>query len=145
MTSHTSAAGTTAGTGSSVRIRILAVVAATIAAAAVWLIADAAGASLAVDQGDGPKDLTFGSVFLFAPGAALAGWGLLALLEKFKPAGALKLWTVIASVVLVLSFGLPFGMDSSGGTRVAQLLMHLVTGVTVISVLRRSSTGATDR
>ncbi|MFI7593521.1 DUF6069 family protein [Micromonospora sp. NPDC049359] len=123
------------------RDRAIAVAVAVLAAVAVWSIATLAGAQLTVDQGVGPRDVTVLAVVLNSAIAALLGWGLLAVLERFR-ASAITIWTGIALVVLVLSLVPASLVDASAGTRVALVLMHLVVGAVVIVGLRRGAQGA---
>lgn len=94
------------------------------------------------NDGKGAVDLTIGNVIGFAAGAALLGWALLALLEKFAPAKSKKIWTIVASVVLVVSLGLPFGVETTSGTKVILALTHLTVGLVVILGLRRNAKSA---
>lgn len=71
--------------------------------------------------------------------AALAGWGLLAVLERFT-AAARRVWTVIATVALLLSLGAPLsGHGVTAGSRFTLVAMHLAVGAAVITLMRRSS------
>ncbi|WP_433120404.1 DUF6069 family protein [Micromonospora sp. CA-246542] len=126
---------------SHLRDRAITVAVAALAAVAVWSIATLAGAQLTVDQGTGPRDVTVLAVVLNSVIAALLGWGLLAVLERFR-ASARTIWTGIALVVLVLSLVPASLVDASAGTRVALVLMHLVVGAVVIVGLRRGARGA---
>ncbi|MFI5925816.1 DUF6069 family protein [Micromonospora sp. NPDC051543] len=123
---------------SRVRDRAIAVAVAVLAAVAVWSIATLAGAQLTVDQGTGPRDVTVLAVVLNSAIAALLGWGLLAVLERFR-ASAITIWTAIALAVLVLSLVPASLVDASAGTRVALVLMHLVVGAVVIVGFRRGA------
>ena len=99
----------------------------------VWLIADPVlGHQLRIINGEQTLDIGAVPVVLVALLAALAGWGLLATLERFAVRRARAVWTGVAFVVLALSF-LPLtgdGMD--GGTRAALALMHLGVAAVLI-------------
>lgn len=144
MTTDTRTAGTSATNAPAWRPRLLAVVGAVAGAAAVFLIGKAGGAALAVDQNDGKGlvDITIGNVIGFAAGAALLGWALLAVLEKVAPAKSKKIWTIVATVVLVISLGLPFGVETTSGTKITLALTHLTVGLVVILGLRRNAKSA---
>ncbi|MFF3215993.1 DUF6069 family protein [Streptomyces sp. NPDC002886] len=148
MTTNTRLADTSSADTSSAhstwRPRLLAVVGAVAASAVVFLAGKAGGVALAVDQNDGkgPVDLALGSFLGSAAGAALLGWGLLALLEKSAPAAARKIWTAVASVVLLASLALPFGVEATGGTKILLALTHLAVGLVVVSGLRREAVPA---
>jgi hypothetical protein len=112
MTSHTTAAPSTAA--STTKSRALAVGAATVAALLVWALGKAFGADYEVVQGEGkdPMEVNVGLVAVFALISALLGWGLLAALEKFVPAKAATIWGVVATVVLLASYGMVFSADT---------------------------------
>ncbi|MET2717413.1 DUF6069 family protein [Streptomyces harbinensis] len=121
--------------------RAIGVAAAGVAAALIWIIANAAGADMSVVQGDAdPTDVTAAMSIGFAVLAAAAGWGLLALLERFTARG-LRTWTIVALVVLLVSFMPLFGIEADGGTTAALALMHLAVGAAVIPLFRRGGAG----
>jgi hypothetical protein len=76
--------------------------------------------------------------------AGLAGWGLLALLERFTTR-ARRTWIVIALVVLVLSLAAgPLG-GVTAGAKVALACLHLAAGAVLIPLLGRADrTSASD-
>ncbi|MFE5855928.1 DUF6069 family protein [Streptomyces sp. NPDC056500] len=110
----------------------------------VWLVADPVlGHRLRIVNGEQTLDIGAVAVVLAALLAALAGWGLLAALERFWGRRARALWTGVAIAVLALSF-LPLtgdGMD--GGTRAALALMHLAVAAALIVGLRTRDAAAT--
>ena len=121
--------------------RLIAVVAAVVAAVLVWLATDVL---LDLDvrtpavggQPGGP--LGVGMVIGSTAVAALLGWGLLALLEK--TARARTTWTAIAVVFTVLSLAGPFlGEDASTSSRVSLLAMHLAVAAVYIPLTRRTT------
>jgi hypothetical protein len=116
------------------RGRAIAVGAAVLAAVVAWLIAvPVFGQELAVTYPDRePVTVEFGAVVVFAAGAALAGWGLLALLELATRTRARIVWTVIAALVLVLSFSPLLQIEAAGSTKATLALLHLVVGVPLI-------------
>jgi hypothetical protein len=120
------------------RTRALAVVAATAATFTVWSVAvPFAGVDLTVRAGSGVQPVGPVAVVVTTVLAGLAGWGLLAALERFvRP--AVTVWTVVAVAVLVVSLAGPLGATSAAGigTLVA---MHLAAGAVLIPILRNSS------
>ncbi|MGP3989238.1 DUF6069 family protein [Streptomyces sp. 3N207] len=113
----------------------------------VWLVADPVlGHRLRIVDGEQTLDIGAVPVVLVALLAALAGWGLLAALERFGVRRARAVWTGVAVAVLALSF-LPLtgdGMD--GGTRAALALMHLaVAAVLIPGLLTKDAAAATPR
>jgi len=87
------------------RARATAVLTATLAPAAIWLVAvPLLGYELRAPQlGGPPAEVTLPLVIVGALTASLLGWGLLALPER-RTRRARALWTVIAVAVLVVSF-----------------------------------------
>ena len=117
-----------------------AVLGATAAATAIWAVAATAGVDLTVSFGSGQpvQKVTVVNVVVAALVGSLAGWGLLALLERFT-ARARAIWTVVAMLVAVLSLGAPLSSIASPGTKVSLAAMHLVVSAVMIVVLRRTT------
>ena len=89
------------------RSRPLAVAAATAAALAVWAIASqVAGLDVRLSAGALPEHVAVVTVL-----AGLAGWAVLALLERVVPLRAGRTWTVLAAAVLAVSLTGP--LDAS--------------------------------
>ncbi|MEU0138010.1 DUF6069 family protein [Streptomyces sp. NPDC006296] len=128
---------------SALRSRPAVVGLAALAPALVWLIADPVlGHRLRMVDGDQTLDIGLVAAVFVGLLASLAGWALLAVLERFVLRRARVLWTVAAVVVLLLSF-LPLtgdGMD--GGTRAALALMHLSVAAVLIPGLPRRNPAA---
>ena len=121
------------------RTRTLAVLAAAGATFTVWTIAvPLAGVDLVADTGSGPATVTPIAVVLTTIVAGLAGWGLLALLERSNPRAATT-WTRIAGIFLLISLLGPLGSAVGAGATVALLAMHLAAGAVLIPLLARSS------
>ena len=126
------------------RARALAVVAAVLAALAVWLVTDPLlGVDLAAPTRPGSQQLLSITPALVAGTslvAALAGWGLLALLERFT-ARPRTSWTAIAVLVGLLSLAGPLSTIAS--TTVANglslALMHLAVAAVLIPILAGTS------
>lgn len=112
---------------------------AAVAALAVYAVAELAAASdlRALSQGDvhaiGPA-----AVLATATIAALAGWALLAALERFT-GQARRIWTGIAAATLLLSLGGPIGGGVGTGSKVALTMLHVVVGGILIGGLRRTT------
>lgn len=129
-------------TESATRIRILgrpAAVAAGVAAPlVVWVVAvPGAGIDLAARTGETVTRIGPLSVASAALVAGLAGWGLLAALERHtkKPRTT---WTVVAGAALLVSvlLGPLGGVSISAG--VVLIGMHLVVGAVLIALLPRA-------
>src|ERR1700754_2190421 len=129
---------TTAANTSVRRRGALAVAVATAAAAVPWVVAALAGADLEVTSFDITMDVGLPLVLAAALVMSLAGWALLALLQRRVTDGR-RTWTVVALPVLVLSLGGPLTADATSETRVYLLLMHLAVGAALIPGLRAAT------
>lgn len=123
--------------------RLLAVAGAVAAAVAVWVIAvPVLGVDLQGPAGPdetAPQPVTFVAVVLTSLIASLAGWGFLAVLERFV-ARARTVWTVVALGFLLLSFAGPvLGTGVPTSSRISLSLMHVAVAAVLVPLLRRSS------
>ena len=120
------------------RNRILGVAGATLAAVAVWTIeVPRLGLRLVTQCGNAaPQGVGIGAVVFSSLVGSLAGWGLLAILER-RFARARAIWTGIAIAVLLASFSLPLSAGTTATTKVALAMMHLAVGEVLIPTLRR--------
>lgn len=108
------------------------------AAALVWLVGEPLlGNDLVVEQpGQAPLDLSLASFVIITLGASLAGWAMLALLEKITRYGR-RIWTGLAVAVVLVSF-LPFlSAQMTTGSAVVLGLVHLVVGAVLVPLLLR--------
>ena len=130
---------TSQATRVSVRTPVAAVLGATAAAVAIWVVATAAGADLTVSFGPGQpiQKVTVVNVVVAALVGSLAGWGLLGLLRRFT-AKARAVWTVTAIGGALLSLGGPLSATASAGTKVSLVAMHVAVATVLIAVLRRT-------
>ncbi|MDT3727104.1 DUF6069 family protein [Streptomyces sp. DSM 41972] len=107
--------------------------AAVLAPVAIWAVTDPLrGHPLRITDGEETLDLGAAPVAVVALLASLAGWALLAVLERFGVRRARAVWTGVAVAVLAVSF-LPLagdGLDS--GTCTALALMHLAAAAVLI-------------
>ena len=126
-------------TSASARTPMAAVLGATAAAVAIWIVATLAGAELTVSFGPGQpiQKVTVVHVVVAALVGSLAGWGLLALLRRFTT-NARAIWTVIAIVFALFSLGGPLSAIASTGTKVSLVAMHLAVATVTILGLRRT-------
>jgi hypothetical protein len=125
------------------RVRAVAVAASVVAALLIWTIAvPVAGVDLKAPDGPGSTELQPVPVYAVIATsllASLAGWALLAVLEKFA-ARARTIWAVAAVVVLLISYGGPLlGTGVPTGSRITLALMHTAVGLILIPALARSS------
>ncbi len=125
------------------RLRVLATGGAVLAGLAVWVVAEA---GLATDlrqpafaSGELPQPLGAPLVATTSAAGAVLGWLLLAALERLTPR-ARTVWTVIATVGLLVSLGGPLsGHGIGAANRLILVVMHLAVGAVVIPLLYRSS------
>jgi hypothetical protein len=126
------------------RARALAVIAATLAALAVWLITDPLlGIDLTGTTRPGSQQLQPITPALVAGASlavALAGWALLALLERFT-ARARTIWTAVALLVALLSLAGPLSAlaSTTAANVLALALMHLAVAAVLIPMLAGTS------
>src|SRR5688572_7666833 len=112
------APATTAGPGHRRRNRALAVLGAGVAVALVWVIGEPVlGNDLVVVQpGQPARDLGLAAAVTVTLGAGLLGWAAIALLERLTRHGAL-IWTVLAAILLLVSFAPVASVEATGGTK----------------------------
>ncbi len=121
-------------------IRAMAVAGAAIAAAAIWAIAvPLLGVHLLVRFGaSAPQSVGLDYVIGASVIGALAGWGLLAWLER-RTARARSIWTAVAVVAVLVSVSLPLTVGVSTSTKVTLILMHVAVASVLIPAMRRGS------
>jgi hypothetical protein len=120
------------------RRRALAVAGAVLAPVLVWAVAVLLlGVPLAAHQG-APEPIPVGPVAVAGAAllASLAGWGLLALLERVTARGT-RIWTVVAVVVAVLSLAAPLTSGATPAAGVVLALMHVAVAAVLVPGLRR--------
>jgi Family of unknown function (DUF6069) len=115
------------------RARLVTVAGAVLAAVVVWLAAvPLLGTELAVTQPGRPvQPVGPGMVIGAALAAALAAWGLLAILERLTRR-ARVVWTSVALVALALSVVPPLISGTTSGGKVALALMHLAVAAVLV-------------
>jgi hypothetical protein len=130
---------TTSTTRTGTRNRALVVVSATLAPLIVWLVAvPLSDVTLRVHPGgSAAQTVGAGVVVTVALLASVAGWGLLALLER-RTSRAHRLWTGISLAVALLSLLGPLTSAATATTAAVLVLMHLAVAAVLITGLRRS-------
>lgn len=130
------------------RSRAFAVAAAVLAAVVLWSVAvPLLGVDLTVRTTSGVSSTqTIGAASVLAVSllASMLGWGLLAALERATQRAG-TLWTVTASVVLLLSLAGPLTTAVTTAAAVSLVLLHLSVAVTLIPLLRRTANPADAR
>ncbi|HET8601840.1 MAG TPA: DUF6069 family protein [Segeticoccus sp.] len=109
------------------RTRVLTVLAAPSVALAAWAVVRGLGTDLVTDDG---RAVGAASVVVVSLLAALAGWGVVRLLERHTRRPALG-WGLVASATLSLSILGP-STTASGAALVGLVLLHLVTAAVVM-------------
>ncbi|TDD19183.1 DUF6069 family protein [Nonomuraea diastatica] len=117
--------------------RPLTVIGASAAALACWVLAvPVAGIALTVRTGGGTQQVGPAAVVVASLLAGLAGWALLAALERFASRAG-RFWTIVALVVLALSLLGPLGSAADATARLVLVLLHLIVGAVLIPGLAR--------
>lgn len=117
------------------RARALAVLGAVAASLAVWAIAGpVAGVALRVHVGSRAEQVGPVLVIIASAVAGLAGWAVLAVLERFTPR-ARTAWTANALVALALSLAGPLSSGATTAAKLALAAMHVATGAVLIAAL----------
>ncbi|MBM0274999.1 DUF6069 family protein [Micromonospora tarensis] len=107
-----------------------------VAVAEFALLHSAAGVDLAVRSGSSTRQVTVAAVIGAAAVAAVAGWALLASLERLINRAHVW-WTSIAVAVLLLSLVVGASSGVGGGAKATLALLHLSVGVILILGLPR--------
>lgn len=121
--------------------RALTVVAAAAAALAVWaLVSYVLGVDLAARPFGAPEYTPVGPVAVVVGGLVpgLTAWGLLALFERLGWR-ARRTWTVVATVVLLLSLATPIIGGETLGAAIGLTVLHLTVGAVLIPGLGRTA------
>ena len=120
------------------RVRGLTILTATAAAVALWMVVDPlAGIELEASSGGSIRQVGPIAVMFAGVAAGVAGWALLALLERVS-SNARAIWTIAASVVLALSL-LGTGSAVTTAATVGLVSLHLLVGGILIAGLRHSA------
>lgn len=123
----------------SVARRAAAVAGAVIVAVVVWALAvPVAGVRLVVSSGSGEQHIGLGLVVALSLAAGLAGWALLAVLERWarRPARA---WSATALLVLLISLTGPATAAATVVAGVTLAALHLAVGAVLIPALARTA------
>ena len=117
-----------------------------LAAVAVWAVAvPLSGTHLLIRFGSGAaQSIGIDYVIGASLAASLAGWGLLALLERRTARARRILDRHRPCVVVVLSLRLPLTAGTTLSSKVALALMHVAVAAVLIPALRRSSVPFTE-
>ncbi|MBG6104733.1 threonine dehydrogenase-like Zn-dependent dehydrogenase [Micromonospora vinacea] len=133
-----SAATVTTPAPSPLRRRALGVAAAVVAPLAIWAVGALAGVDYTVESPGQPATVIgAGAIVMIALVAALLGWAVLALLERFATRVARPVWISLAIVVTVLSFVPVLSVEATGGAKLALGATHVAVAAALIALLPR--------
>lgn len=117
--------------------RLLTIAAAAICVAVVWLAADSVlGVDIKAAANGATIQVTLPSVTEVVLLSGLAGWGLLALLER--RGGGRRTWTIIAVAVLLVSLLVGPGAGIGTPAKLTLAALHLTAGLVLIPGLALS-------
>ncbi|MEJ2887220.1 DUF6069 family protein [Actinomycetospora aeridis] len=119
------------------RRRALGIVAALVVTLAVWLVGHLAGADYWISDSQGTVRIDALVTTQVTVVLGLAGWGVLALLERLSRHGTTA-WTVLATLVVVASLVPILLVDATTATRVALTAVHLAVGAVLIPAFVRA-------
>lgn len=123
---------------SSLKTNRLPIVALTVGMAAlVWAILRMIGVDLEVTWGPTTRQVDIVSVVLSSLVMAFLAWAFLAQLER-RTANPLRMYTIVASIVLVLSLPSPLVQAITWSDGLGLVLLHLTVGAVLIPGLRRT-------
>jgi hypothetical protein len=129
-----SAAATTSSRAHS-RQRIATVALGVVVALVGWLVARLVAGPLSADMGSSVIEVTLLGAGVASAVVGFLGWGVLTMLERTRRPRST--WIVLASVVLLLSFGGPLSAVGTGAV-VALLCLHVAVGAVLIVGLART-------
>ena len=124
--------------------RIVAIAIAATATGLAWLLGRWAHVDYVVDTPIGTREITLALTVVATAAAGMAGWVLIALLERYtsSPRGV---WIALTLVVLVLSIVPVFWTTPNLGTQLMLTALHCVAAAVLIPALPQRHTTATRR
>ena len=118
-----------------------------IAAAATglaWVLGKLAHVDYIADTPTGTRQITLALTTVATLAAGLAGWIVIALLERYTSSPP-RLWTALTIVVLVISIVPVFRTTANLGTQLMLTALHCVAAAVLIPALPTPHTTATRR
>ena len=124
--------------------RVVAIAIAATATGLAWLLGRMAHVDYIVDTPIGTREITLALTIVAAVAAGIAGWVVIALLERYtsSPRGV---WIALALVVLVVSIVPIFWTTANLGTQLMLTALHCVAAAVLIPALPQRHTAATRR
>ena len=102
----------------------------------VWAIAALFDVEILLPEEPGSEALTgitFAPILLVVTIVAVAAGILLWVLQRFFHERALRIFQIVAGIVLVLSLAVPFQLDQSLSAQLALVGMHLLVGSAIVA------------
>ena len=124
------------------RVVVIAIAATTTGLA--WLFGRRAHVDYIVDTPIGTREITLALTIVATVAAGLAGWAVIALLERYT-SSARGAWIALTLAVLVLSIVPVFWTTANLGTQLMLTALHCVAAAVLIPALPRPHTTATRR
>lgn len=122
--------------------RVVAIAIAATATGLAWLLGRLAHVDYLVDTPIGARKITLALTVVATVAAGLAGWVVIALLERYA-SSARGVWIALTLVVLVLSIVPVFRTSANLGTQLMLSALHCVAAAVLIPVLPQRHTTAT--
>ena len=117
-------------------VRAASVAAAGLANGAIFVVCRAGGVEFTTTDATGEHPFPATGIVLVSVVFGLLGWATLAGLERWTRRPAL-IWSVLATVVVLLSM-VPIALiDASAGTKAALAVIHVVVALALLPMLRR--------
>lgn len=123
---------------------LYAIAGAALSTTALWIVARILDVDLVVDPKNGQPagQIALWLAVALTVAVSLLGWGTRAVLDRITRHAA-RVWTVLAGLVLAVSFLPLLSVGASGGTRAVLALMHIAVAAILIPVLGRRRTYVT--
>jgi hypothetical protein len=124
--------------------RVVTIAIAATATGLAWLLGRLAHVDYIVDTPIGTRTISLGLTVVATVAAGLAGWVVIALLERYTSSPR-RLWIALTLVVLVASIVPVFRTTASLGTQYMLTALHCVAAAVLIPALPQRHTTATRR
>ena len=124
--------------------RVVAIAVATTATGLAWLLGRLAQVDYIVDTPIGTRTITLALTIVATVAAGLAGWVVIALLERYTSSPR-RVWIALTLVVLVLSIVPVFRTPANLGTQLMLTALHCVAAAVLIPALPQRHTTAARR
>jgi peptidoglycan/LPS O-acetylase OafA/YrhL len=124
--------------------RVVAIAIAATATGLAWLLGRLAHVDYVVDTPIGTRTITLALTIVATVVAGLAGWVVIALLERYNSSPR-RVWIALTLVVLALSIVPVFRTTANLGTQLMLTALHCVAAAVLIPALPQRHTTATRR